>query len=48
MNKNTNLIDLFIEFTNQIFWEGYASEISSQEPERFNYEFQEFKNTYNA
>ncbi|GAC1312569.1 MAG: hypothetical protein NVSMB24_34320 [Mucilaginibacter sp.] len=36
----------FIELTNQIFWEGYAEQLAQDDPARFQFELNEFINTY--
>ena len=36
----------FIEFTNQIFWEGYAEQLAKENPALFQFEFNEFLNNY--
>jgi len=43
MNAN---IDLFIELTNSIYWEGYAEQLSRENPARFKMELTDFYNTY--
>lgn len=48
MSKDTNYHDLFIDFTNQIYWEGYAESIAMEDPSRYNEEFEMFKNDYSA
>ena len=40
------MIEVFIEVTDQIYWEGYAAHLSEQEPERFLIEFNEFLKHY--
>jgi hypothetical protein len=42
------MIQLFIELTNQIFWEGYAEQLAKDNPEAFNRELREFENLYNS
>ncbi|HTD98367.1 MAG TPA: hypothetical protein VK668_03740 [Mucilaginibacter sp.] len=42
------MIQLFIELTNQIFWEGYAEELAKNNPALFRLELAEFVNSYNA
>jgi hypothetical protein len=44
--KETLMYELFIEFTDQIFWEGYAEQMAEENPERFNFELNEFLNNY--
>jgi hypothetical protein len=41
------MIELFIEFTDQIFWEGYAQQLAEINPHRYTAEFNDFLNTYN-
>ena len=40
------MIQLFIELTNQIFWEGYAEELAKNNPGLFQLELAEFVNCY--
>ncbi len=40
------MIQLFIELTNQIFWEGYAEELAKNKPAIFQMELAEFVNSY--
>lgn len=42
------MIQLFIELTNQIFWEGYAEELAKEDPSGFRLELAEFMNSYNS
>jgi len=41
------MYELFIELTNQIFWEGYAENLASENPAEFQLEYAEFLNGYN-
>jgi hypothetical protein len=41
------MLEIFIELTNQIFWDGYAQELAKENPTVFQLEFKEFLNTYN-
>lgn len=41
------MIEIFIELTNQIFWEGYAEQLASSNPAQFQLELAEFRNSYN-
>jgi hypothetical protein len=40
------MYELFIELTNQIFWEGYAEQMAKENPAEFQFEFNEFFNAY--
>jgi hypothetical protein len=42
------MLELFIELTNQIFWEGYAQQLATENPEVFQMELNEFMNDYNS
>jgi hypothetical protein len=42
------MIQLFIELTNQIFWEGYAEKLAKDNPVVFQMELPDFVNSYNA
>jgi hypothetical protein len=45
--KAKAMIQLFIELTNQIFWDGYAEELAKMNPAFFQMELAEFVNSYN-
>ncbi len=40
------MIEIFIELTNQIFWEGYAQQLASENPAQFQMELADFSNCY--
>lgn len=40
------MLELFIELTNQIFWDGYAQQLAIENPVRFQLELNDFINTY--
>jgi hypothetical protein len=40
------MYDLFIELTDQLFWEGYAEQLAKENPGVFQSEFNDFLNTY--
>jgi hypothetical protein len=42
------MIELFIELTNQIFWEGYAQQLARVQPALYQYELAEFIRNYNS
>jgi hypothetical protein len=42
------MLEIFIELTNQIFWEGYAERLASENPVAFQMELAEFTNCYNS
>ncbi len=42
------MLELFIELTNQIFWDGYAQQLAKENPAVFNMELAEFMNLYNS
>lgn len=42
------MIELFIELTDQIFWEGYAEQLAGENPAVFQQELNEFMNSYNS
>jgi hypothetical protein len=44
--KGIKMYEQFIEFTDQIFWEGYAEQLAKEDPARFQQELTEFLNTY--
>lgn len=41
------ILEIFIELTNQIFWEGYAEQLAKENPQAFQSELAEFMNSYN-
>jgi hypothetical protein len=41
------MIELFIELTNQIFWDGYAQTLANDNPAVFQAELADFMNSYN-
>ena len=41
------MYELFIELTNQIFWDGYAEQMAQDNPAEFQFQFNEFLNAYN-
>ena len=44
---NTNaMYELFIELTDQLFYEGYAEQLAKTDPQAFSIEFNDFLNTY--
>lgn len=40
------MIDLFIEVTDQLFWQGYTEQLSKDDPQRFRMELNDFLNNY--
>ncbi|WP_162847143.1 hypothetical protein [Mucilaginibacter gracilis] len=40
------MLEIFIELTNQIFWDGYAQQLATDSPAVFQYEFNDFLNNY--
>ncbi|WP_258135714.1 hypothetical protein [Mucilaginibacter phenanthrenivorans] len=42
------MIEIFVELTNQIFWEGYAEQLATDNPGAFNRELADFINSYNS
>ncbi len=42
------MYELFIEITDQLFWEGYAEQLAAENPAQFQLEFNEFVNTYES
>ncbi|MDT3401009.1 putative nuclease of restriction endonuclease-like (RecB) superfamily [Mucilaginibacter terrae] len=43
---SNNMVEQFIELTDQIFWEGYAEQLAQDNPEQFLAELGDFLNTY--
>lgn len=48
ISKSKVMLELFIELTNQIFWEGYAERLAQENPAAFQLELAEFMNYYNS
>ena len=40
------MLELFIELTNQIFWDGYAQQLAVEDPKGFQFGYKEFLNSY--
>lgn len=40
------MYELFIELTDQLFWEGYTEQLASDNPRAFIMEYNDFLNTY--
>lgn len=40
------MLELFIELTNQVYWNGYAQELAKENPAAFQFEFNDFLNNY--
>ncbi len=41
------MIELFIELTDQIFWDGYAQQLAGENPALFQQELNDFLDNYN-
>ncbi len=41
------MLELFIELTDKIFWDGYAQQLAGENPSLFQQEFNEFLDNYN-
>jgi hypothetical protein len=41
------MLEIFIEITNQLFWEGYAEQLAKENPAGFQLELAQFINDYN-
>jgi hypothetical protein len=41
------MLEIFIEITNQLFWEGYAEQLAKENPAGFQFELAQFANDYN-
>ncbi len=46
--NQTPLYDAWIELLNQIYWEGYAEQLASENPEAFASEYSTFSNHYQS
>lgn len=42
------MLELFIELTDQLFWEGYTERLAQEQPAKFQMELAEFMNCYNT
>jgi len=42
------MIKIFIEVTDQLFWQGYTEQLSKEHPERFSLELNDFLDNYNS
>lgn len=40
------MIELFVEFTDDIYYHGYAEHLAKDDPEKFNFELNEFLENY--
>lgn len=40
------MIEVFIEVTDQLFWQGYTEQLAKENPERFTAELNDFLNIY--
>lgn len=40
------MLELFVEMTNQVFWEGYAQQLSIENPAVFRFRFKQFIDSY--
>jgi len=41
------MYEIFIEVTNQLFWDGYAEQLGKSNPQQFQQELAEFMDCYN-
>jgi len=41
------MLELFIELTDHVFWDGYTQQLSTENPAAFKFRFNEFINSYN-
>jgi hypothetical protein len=41
------MLEIFIEITNQLFWEGYAEQLAKENPAGFQLELAQFISDYN-
>ena len=42
------MIELFVEFTDGIYYEGYAEHLAKDDPEKFRFELDEFLENYGS
>ncbi len=43
-----SLVEIFIQELDQIYYPGYSAEIIASEPEKFNWEFNEFQGQFSC
>lgn len=43
IKTQAEMIELFIELTDQLFWEGYVEQLAKENPALFQSEFKDFK-----
>ena len=41
------MLEVFIELTDQLFWDGYAEQLAIENLAKFNFEYNEFLNSFN-
>ena len=41
------MIELFIEYLDSIYWEGYAQQLASDNPQAYTFELNQFLDNYN-
>jgi hypothetical protein len=46
MDTNITFIDTFVELMDGIFWDGYAQQLSADNPAQFKYELNNFSENY--
>lgn len=42
------MIEMFIEFMDMIYYEGYSKHLADDDPEKFSFEFDEFLGNYGS
>lgn len=43
-----NLIEVFVDLIDAIYYPGYAEKLAVDDPQKFNFEFNEFLNQYGS
>ena len=42
------MIEIFVEFIDSIYWQGYAKNLAEDDPEKFSFELNEFLENYGS
>lgn len=40
------MVEIFNEFLDSLYWEGYARQLAAENPERYDFELNQFLNNY--
>ena len=42
------MIEAFVDFVDGIYWQGYAEKLAEEDPEKFNFELNDFFENYGS